>query len=131
MRKARVISSTSPHKVSNQKKEKPKAWMLKKIRLQKKLKTSWEAYRTSPRVRSDEGADIQILALPYPIKAYRMLHTMGNRSGDGERGGCAIIFVNVFIPSRVNQADRAPVVSAMKIDNRIIFVCFFIAHHQT
>ena len=58
--------------------------------LQKKLNTSWMKKSSKLRDRALDAGAKKIRAAPIPIKAKRMLQTMGNTMPGGDNGGCAM-----------------------------------------
>ena len=59
--------------------------------LQKKLNASWSRKIPKARERSREAGEMYIRAAPTPIKANKMVQTMGNTIPGGESGGFMIV----------------------------------------
>ena len=61
-----------------------------------------------------------------PIRAYKIVHTMGNTMAGGDNGGLIMVSLYSAVPSRVSHPARAPTASDKKIQNRYVFHgCFF------
>lgn len=117
-RKDRIIHCTSPHSRASQSSAPPKHCMRKKNMGQRKLTASCQRNSCRLLSRCCDGSDRAIFAAPTPIIAYRIVQTMGNSMAGGESGGFSMTSRYSSTLSRMSQPERAPVASAMMIQNK-------------
>ena len=69
------------------------------------------------RLRIVDGGIKLIRAALIPIRAYRIVHTMGNSAAGGDRGGCCTVVRKDTVPARLRIPEIRPIASDSRIQN--------------